>query len=419
MKNNVEDNINKTISTLDNSLNNLSCNYSKIYNLKQAKNYLIENNILPSDKIFKIDKFKLNKKFKSIQNLLSNNSNFLKKLSFDKSNSNDLITKNSYLYSVEKILAKRINYNKIYYLIKWLDYSVEGCSWEPKKNLNNAQILINNFEKKLLNLTNKKRRENKSNFVNKNIDNKYNNNNNSNNKQTTKYYENNNLITNYHILNKHSNIIENNNNNSFENKLLKTNIIESNVNNNLYKNINNNNNINYIKSNYSYNKITLNSDTNDYQSINSFENLSINNLVFRENNNNNNDNLINNKLNTEFNINTINKENYLENNKLNYINYKDTIKKNILYIKDLSSQFKLNNKINCSNTNNKIIEDKKIIVNNNDNDSFTFKDKESFSSKTSLNNICNSKIDDSKKKFITNSLDSTNFQAYNTKENSI
>ena len=50
-------------------------------------------------------------------------------------------------YIVEKILNKRIKYNKPEYLIKWEGYSDKESTWEPMNNLQNLLGLINDFEK--------------------------------------------------------------------------------------------------------------------------------------------------------------------------------------------------------------------------------------------------------------------------------
>lgn len=53
-------------------------------------------------------------------------------------------------FSVEDIIDKRIKSGKIEYLIKWTNYSINECTWEPLSHLNrNCDILIKNFEKSI------------------------------------------------------------------------------------------------------------------------------------------------------------------------------------------------------------------------------------------------------------------------------
>ena len=49
-------------------------------------------------------------------------------------------------YEVEKIIDKRIKNGKVEYKIKWVGYSYSECTWEPLKNLENIQKLIDDFE---------------------------------------------------------------------------------------------------------------------------------------------------------------------------------------------------------------------------------------------------------------------------------
>lgn len=49
-------------------------------------------------------------------------------------------------YIVERIIAKKISSGKVFYLIKWKNYSEEEMTWEPIENLNNVNHLINEFE---------------------------------------------------------------------------------------------------------------------------------------------------------------------------------------------------------------------------------------------------------------------------------
>ena len=49
-------------------------------------------------------------------------------------------------YEVEKIISKKKINGKIYYLIKWLCYSISDCTWEPCENLKNINEMIKTFE---------------------------------------------------------------------------------------------------------------------------------------------------------------------------------------------------------------------------------------------------------------------------------
>ena len=52
---------------------------------------------------------------------------------------------NSY-YEVEKIIARKKINGEINYLIKWLCYPIADCTWEPFKNLENINDMIESFE---------------------------------------------------------------------------------------------------------------------------------------------------------------------------------------------------------------------------------------------------------------------------------
>ena len=49
-------------------------------------------------------------------------------------------------FEVEKILDKRIRYRRTEYLVKWKGYPEYDSTWEPLKNLENAQEAISDFE---------------------------------------------------------------------------------------------------------------------------------------------------------------------------------------------------------------------------------------------------------------------------------
>ena len=48
-------------------------------------------------------------------------------------------------YEVEEILQSRKRGQGIQYLVKWKDYGNEENTWEPRRNVTNAEELIDNF----------------------------------------------------------------------------------------------------------------------------------------------------------------------------------------------------------------------------------------------------------------------------------
>ena len=52
----------------------------------------------------------------------------------------------SKMYEVEKIINCKTFRNKKYYLIKWLCYPINECTWEPKSSLKHLNYLIEEFE---------------------------------------------------------------------------------------------------------------------------------------------------------------------------------------------------------------------------------------------------------------------------------
>ena len=52
----------------------------------------------------------------------------------------------SNMYEVEKIINCKTFRNKKYYLIKWLCYPINECTWEPKSSLKHLNYLIQEFE---------------------------------------------------------------------------------------------------------------------------------------------------------------------------------------------------------------------------------------------------------------------------------
>ena len=54
-----------------------------------------------------------------------------------------------YFFDVEKILDKRTKNGRIEYKIKWDNYPMCQCTWEPMKNLTNVQYMVDEFNNKL------------------------------------------------------------------------------------------------------------------------------------------------------------------------------------------------------------------------------------------------------------------------------
>ena len=50
------------------------------------------------------------------------------------------------MYEVEKIINRKTFRNKKYYLIKWLCYPINQCTWEPKSSLKHLNYLLEDFE---------------------------------------------------------------------------------------------------------------------------------------------------------------------------------------------------------------------------------------------------------------------------------
>uniref|UniRef100_A0AC35UDW6 Chromo domain-containing protein n=1 Tax=Rhabditophanes sp. KR3021 TaxID=114890 RepID=A0AC35UDW6_9BILA len=53
------------------------------------------------------------------------------------------------IYSVKRILT-RIRFrsdNKIYYLVEWLDFPVEFCTWEPQDNILDKNLILSKLER--------------------------------------------------------------------------------------------------------------------------------------------------------------------------------------------------------------------------------------------------------------------------------
>lgn len=52
------------------------------------------------------------------------------------------------MYTVEKIIDKRLMNGKVQYLVKWEDYSESDNTWEPLTNLESVDHLIDDYEKR-------------------------------------------------------------------------------------------------------------------------------------------------------------------------------------------------------------------------------------------------------------------------------
>ena len=49
-------------------------------------------------------------------------------------------------FNVEKIITRKINGKKKYYLIKWVGYPLKDCSWEPISHLQNISHMVEIFD---------------------------------------------------------------------------------------------------------------------------------------------------------------------------------------------------------------------------------------------------------------------------------
>lgn len=89
------------------------------------------------------------------------------------------------LYNVEKILDRKISNGKVLYKIKWENYPLNQCTWEPEKNLENVKSMVEDFnnnhpmnlnsqeKKKKINtktLTNKKRKKSPEKTIENNLE---------------------------------------------------------------------------------------------------------------------------------------------------------------------------------------------------------------------------------------------------------
>jgi hypothetical protein len=56
------------------------------------------------------------------------------------------IKKERDIFTVERILGKKIKKRKTFYLVKWFNYSDNYNTWEPEENLRMDPSLIEDFE---------------------------------------------------------------------------------------------------------------------------------------------------------------------------------------------------------------------------------------------------------------------------------
>lgn len=76
---------------------------------------------------------------------VSNQRQAMKVKKSDKSSSKE----NENIFSVEKILDKKIKKGKTFYFIKWFNYSDNHSSWEPEKNVQLYPGLIEEYEEEM------------------------------------------------------------------------------------------------------------------------------------------------------------------------------------------------------------------------------------------------------------------------------
>ena len=50
-------------------------------------------------------------------------------------------------YEVEKIISRKLVGKNKFYLIKWLGYPIQDCTWEPISHLDKINTLVENFDK--------------------------------------------------------------------------------------------------------------------------------------------------------------------------------------------------------------------------------------------------------------------------------
>jgi hypothetical protein len=59
---------------------------------------------------------------------------------------NQNIKKERDIFTVEKVLGKKVKKRKTFYLVKWFNYTDNYNTWEPEENLQIDPSLIEDFE---------------------------------------------------------------------------------------------------------------------------------------------------------------------------------------------------------------------------------------------------------------------------------
>ncbi len=167
-------------------------------------------------------------------------------------------------YEVEKIVDKRIKNGKVEYKIKWVGYSMQECTWEPLKNLENIQKMIDDYNEKAHQKESQKKNSIEK-FLGKKTDN------------PSSEHEKNNSIENNgkDIVNEEKNLsninnlksnFENNNNNDLK---------ENNNNNNINENLNNKKNDSFFVDERYKEVFTIKKEGNELCAIVVFDNNGI------------------------------------------------------------------------------------------------------------------------------------------------
>ena len=71
------------------------------------------------------------------------------------------------IYYVEKILNKKIKNDKLYYLVKWMDWPTSESTWEPIENLENVLYMIKEFDDNINKTKKELMKKNKPHFINR------------------------------------------------------------------------------------------------------------------------------------------------------------------------------------------------------------------------------------------------------------
>jgi len=79
-------------------------------------------------------------------NSATNPENYAEENSFDTSQQIDEGQEQEAEYEVESIIKKKRHNNVVYYLVKWKNFPLENCTWEPRENLENAPLELERFE---------------------------------------------------------------------------------------------------------------------------------------------------------------------------------------------------------------------------------------------------------------------------------